>query len=53
MSVKGEKTMKKIYTEINVEIVRPDSADILTASVTLASAFDEPTEDKASFGDLF
>lgn len=53
MSVKGDHTMKKIYTEIKAEILRPDCADILTSSVTLASRFEEQNEDAAIFGDLF
>ena len=47
--------MKKRYTEIEMELLRFDSADIVATSggLTLAGAFDELNEDKAGFGDLF
>lgn len=47
--------MKKRYTEIEMELLQFDSADIVATSggLTLAGAFDEVNEDKAGFGDLF
>ena len=46
--------MKKRYAEIEMEVIRFNSTDVIaTSGVSKATAFDELTEDKGVFGKLF
>lgn len=46
--------MKKRYAEIEIEVIRFDSTDVIaTSGVSKADAFDEQKEDQAVFSKLF
>lgn len=46
--------MKKRYAEIEMEVIRFDSTDVIaTSGVSKVDALDELTEDKGVFGKLF